>query len=133
MFSLDFSKEWISIFVYPETLTSCIDFSDIPPDRAILLLGVSKEIQKQFVHKNIHFLPFLSIELFHHILDFSLWSIIRGEISWMNMVALGKPFFWDIYKSLGGFPEEHDRQFLELFEISTNYRDIHNRINMCFP
>lgn len=133
MFSLDFSKEWISIFVYPETLSSCIDFSDIPPDREILLLGIPTEMQKQIPHTSIHFLPFLSLDIFHHVLAHSLWSIIRGELSWMNMVALEKPFFWDMYKSLGGFPEEQSRQFLELFEVSSNYRGIHNHINTGFP
>ena len=133
MFSLDISKEWISIFVYPETLSSCIDFSDIPPDREILLLWSTRGMHPEAKDKHIHFFPFLTLELFHHVLAHSLWSIIRGELSWMNMVALEKPFFWDMYKSLGGFPEEQSRQFLELFEVSSNYRGIHNHINTGFP
>lgn len=133
MFSLDFSKEWISIFVYPQTLSVHIDFTIVPHDREILLLGVPIETQKQSIYKNIHYLPFLSLDLFHHILAQSFWSIIRGELSWMNVVALEKPFFWDMYKSLGGFPEEQSRQFLELSEATASYRDIHNHINTGFP
>lgn len=127
---LDPIKKWIPIFVYEKTLLEIIDFSDIPENSEILFLGTSEKVQKS-LPKNpaFHFLPFLDIEMFHHILGYADWSIVRGEISAMNMIALEKPFFWDMYKMIGGFPNEQSLQFLENISLGKGYNDVHLCLN----
>ena len=127
-YALDPEKEWITLFLYPETLRKKIDFSDLSSDLEILLVGSSIEFDLPS-SPYIHVLPFLSINHFHHILAYSRWSIVRGEVSWMNIVSLGKPFFWDMYKEIGGFPHIQSEQFLDFFGFSSDYRDLHNSLN----
>ncbi len=80
-------------------------------------------------HENIIFLPFVSLDIFHHLIAESEWSIVRGEVSFVSTVALGKPFFWDMYKEIGGFHSLQSEQFLETFLADEIYRDIHSRLN----
>ena len=130
-YQLDEHQEWITLFCYEQTLYDCIDLTHIPEDREVLILWVrwgamSREMTGR---NNIHFLPFLDIEEFHHILAYSQWSIIRGEISLMNILSLEKPFLWDMYKMIGGFHAKQSLDFLEYRQSSAAYRELHMKIN----
>ncbi len=133
LYHLDEDKEWISIFCYTKTLIERIDLREIPENREVLILGSTWERNTGGTLRNIHFLPFVDIERFHHILGFSLWSIIRGEISLMNMVSLGRPFLWDMYKMMGGLHREQSEDFLEYKGASPEYQRIHMRLNGQIP
>lgn len=130
-FGLDVSKQWISIFAYSDTLLSALEFDVVPDDVQVLILGhaASGKIREKITHENIVFLPFVDLDVFHHLIAESEWSIVRGEVSFVSTVALGKPFFWDTYKQIGGFHTLQSEQFLESFRANEKYCDIHNRLN----
>lgn len=133
-YNIDAQKKWISIFAYEKTLLESIDLSEVPESTEVLFLGVSQKIQNILPYNRaFHFFPFLDIEIFHHILGYADWSIVRGEVSAMNMMALEKLFFWDMYKMIGGFPAEQSSQFLQNITPGKEYNDIHLRLNGCSP
>ena len=131
IFGLDISKKWVSIFAYSDTLLSALEFDNTPADTQILLFGhtASGKVREKIDSENVIILPFVSLDIFHHLIAESIWSIVRGEVSFVSTVALGKPFFWDMYKEIGGFHTLQSEQFLELFQAHEEYRDIHARLN----
>lgn len=130
-FGLDISKKWISIFAYSDTLLSVLEFDAIPGGTQILLFGhtTSGKIREKIDSENVVFLPFVNLNMFHHLIAESIWSIVRGEVSFVSTVAIGKPFFWDMYQEIGGFHALQSEQFLESFSANEKYRDIHARLN----
>jgi len=48
--------------------------------------------------------------------------IIRGEVSFAHMIQSSVPFFWDMYRDIGGFPETQSEQFLSLMNANIEYR-----------
>lgn len=47
----------------------------------------------------------------------------------MQALHAEKPFLWDIYKEIGGFPESISEQFLEFLKPSPSYITLHNEFN----
>lgn len=47
----------------------------------------------------------------------------------MYMFYLGKPFFWDMYKMIGGFDPDQSENFLSCIGADETYRHIHGRLN----
>ena len=134
-YHLDEYKKWITLFCYEQTFHNCIDLTHIPEDREVLILWSrwGEMDREQWGWKNIHFLSFLNLEEFHHVLAYSQWSIIRGEISLMNILSLEKPFFWDMYKMIGGLNTQQSLDFLEYREASPEYQRLHMRLNAQIP
>ena len=40
-------------------------------------------------------------------------NIMRGEVSLVGALQSGVPFYWDMYKALGGWNQHEHRSFLE--------------------
>lgn len=128
-FGIDRDRTWVSIFCYPETLVQCIDLSLIPDTCEVILLGLSALKEKFWGYKNVHFLPFLDMVTFQSVLKHSLWSIVRWEVSLMNILALGKPFFWDMYKEIWWFYAQQSEHFLDHIGTNESYKNVHMRLN----
>ena len=79
--------------------------------------------------KNIIHLDHISIYDFYLLIDTSQFVIIRGEVSFAHVIQGSIPFFWDMYKSIGGFPSEQSKQFLSMIEANSEYREIHQILN----
>lgn len=47
----------------------------------------------------------------------------------MQAFQTGKPFLWDIYKEIGGFPESISNQYMDFLNSSKTYRDLHKKFN----
>ena len=41
----------------------------------------------------------------------------------------GRPYFWDMYKGLGGWNEEDSQGFLDFISAGEKYRKLHDQIN----
>lgn len=51
--------------------------------------------------------------------------IVRGEVSLASALHSGTPFYWDMYKALGGWNEHEHRCFLEWVYLSFEALDAH--------
>ncbi len=127
-YSIDRMKKKICIFSYKNTLDR-IDFSLIPTDSNVYILGQNFTEFPQQKDLHVFSLPFLRLDEFHALLSISDWSIIRGEVSFANILSLWKPFFWDMYKEIWGFYTEQNDAFLENFAFSDEYHHVHTRLN----
>lgn len=128
-YTLEQEKKWITIFSYKDTFENYIEFDEIN-DIEILLLGTNSEYKKSFAsNKNIHELPFLSLIEFSSIIRESYSSIIRWEVSFISTLQLETPFFWDMYKEIGGFYREQAHDFLKWYGADNAYEDIFYRLN----
>lgn len=85
----------------------------------IIIFG-AKNLEK--IHKNMIIMPFVSIEEMYAIFEFSDYILTRGEISFMQTLQMQKPFFWDLYHEIGGFPTEQSEDFLDFVGASENYK-----------
>jgi len=122
-------QKHITLFVYPPTLDH-IDWDSFPSDMTIYVLLSQKEkarMSSPFFRerKNIIYIDFLPMNMFYSLLDTSEFAIIRWEVSWAHMIQGSIPFFWDMYRSIGGWPSEQSDQFLEFIWASREYRAIH--------
>ena len=117
------SQKHITVFCYPETLHR-IDWDSFPDDIIVYVFG--KISSKR---TNIIELGFLPSSEFYSLLDSSEFVIIRGEVSFAHMIQSSVPFFWDMYRDIGGFPEEQSEQFLSLMNANTEYRRLHQILN----
>lgn len=81
------------MFVYPST-EERIDLSSIPDNTLVFILGS----QKVYTHKNLIQLPFLTVPLYHSLLSLCDVNIVRGEVSAVAAMQIGKPLLWDMYK-----------------------------------
>jgi hypothetical protein len=86
-YSLDRTGRIISIFCYKNTLDR-IDFSLIPKDSTLYILGQNSTDTMEKIDSNIFSLPFLRLDEFHALLSISDWSMIRGEVSLANLLSL---------------------------------------------
>jgi hypothetical protein len=121
---VDHTKDWITIFAYPDTI-SRIDWLSFPND--FIVFAFSENIPKQ---KHIISLPLLPIHLFHSLLFSSEWSIVRGDMTGSMMLQLWKPYYWDIYRQIGWVHLELSDAFLDYIFASDEYREVHQRINI---
>ncbi|MBX9809191.1 hypothetical protein K2X92_02265 [Candidatus Gracilibacteria bacterium] len=118
-----YNSPHITIFLYEDT-TQNIDFDSFPEDITVYIFT-----NQVFTQKNIMTLDFLSLDEFYNLIDTSEFVIIRGEVSFGHVVQSSVPFFWDMYKGIGGFPEEQSIQFLDLIGANDGYRELHNILN----
>lgn len=116
---LEITKKYpkhITVFCYTETLDR-IDWDSFPDDITVYIFG--KVHSKK---TNIIELGFLQSSEFYSLLDSSEFVIIRGEVSFAHMIQSSVPFFWDMYRDIGGFPETQSEQFLSLMNANIEYR-----------
>lgn len=123
--NIDKSKKILSMFVYGDTLKK-IDF-DLDKNLEILVFGV-KNLENKNFPKNVHFMSFLNIENFYNILYFSDYIITRGEASFMQILQFGKPFLWDIYHTIWGFPDEQSEEFLDFLWVSEDFANLQKKL-----
>ena len=55
--------------------------------------------------------------------------IIRGEVTFAHMIQTLVPFFWDMYRGIGGFSSEQSEQYLSMMGADSQYRNIHKILN----
>lgn len=73
-------------------------------------------------------MPFLSFEEMYHFFYFSDYIVTRGEVSFSQVLQMGKPFFWDMYHEIGGFPHEQSDEYLEFMQFSENFTKIQKKL-----
>lgn len=122
------NKKNFSIFCYGDTLEK-IDWTSIENNVEIIIFG-AKNPEKIFtkIPKNVIIMPFVSIEEMYAIFDFSDYIVTRGEISFMQVLQLQKPFLWDIYHTIGGFPTAQSEDFLEYIGTSEKYKNFSKKM-----
>ncbi len=113
------SHKHITIFAYPSTLDR-MDWDSFPSDMTIYVFGILESKKENIIC--LDFLPMLD---FYRLLDTSEFVIIRWEVSFSHMIQGSVPFFWDIYRDIGGWPSDQSAQFLEFVWASPEYREIH--------
>ena len=106
----------ITVFCYTETLNH-IDWDTFPEDVIVYVFGKVESKKPNIIH-----LEFLPSSEFYSLLDSSEFVIIRGEVSFAHMIQTSVPFFWDMYRGIGGFPEEQSEQFLSFLSVDEEYR-----------
>lgn len=127
---------WFIIFAYSDTIENIVFAEEFLEQENIEVL-IFWNSTKISTSSSIHTLGFLDIESFYTILSHSVGAIVRGEISFMQILRQWKPFLWDIYHSIGGFPEEQSKEFLAYIQPSREYSDIQvklwwqERIDFC--
>jgi hypothetical protein len=114
----------ICIFAYTDSLDS-IDLMSFPDDTIVYIFGKINS-----ANKNIISLDFLPSEEFYSLLDSSEFVIVRGEVTFAHMIQNWVPFFWNMYSNIGWFPIDQSEQFLSLIGASTEYRKVHNILNI---
>ena len=125
-------KKWMSIFAYDDTLAK-IDFADIPENWQIIFFGQQKN-EKKFREKNPHlgedviFLPFVLVQEMYGIFHFSNAIITRGEVSFSQVLQMKKPFLWDIYHEIGGFPTEQSEDYLRFMDFSNETQKLQKKL-----
>ncbi len=119
-------KKWILIFAYEPTIER-MDLDSLDDDIIVLFVW-TKNVRKEISQKCI-FLDVLSFDDYYSLLSLSDLTIVRGEVSFVQALEAGKPFFWDLYKEKWGFPEEMSEQFLKLWDFSKEYKELHRELN----
>ncbi|NRH20658.1 elongation factor P maturation arginine rhamnosyltransferase EarP [Candidatus Gracilibacteria bacterium] len=117
------SQKHITVFCYTETLNH-IDWDTFPDDILVYVFGKVESKKSNIIH-----LDFLPSSEFYSLLDSSEFVIIRGEVSFAHMIQSSVPFFWDMYRGIGGFPEEQSKQFLSFLGANEEYRGVHQILN----
>lgn len=110
------TSKHITVFCYTET-PNHIDWDTFPEDVIVYVFGKVESKKSNIIH-----LDFLLSSEFYSLLDSSEFVIIRGEVSFAHMIQTSVPFFWDMYRGIGGFPEEQSEQFLSFLSVDEEYR-----------
>lgn len=116
----DISKKWFSCFCYADSLKK-IDFQNMPNDVEVFLFGANH--LNENLWKNIYKMPFMHFTNFYNFLETSDYIITRGEVSFSQVLQMGKPFLWDMYHELGGFPHEQSEDFLNFIKAHEEYKE----------
>jgi hypothetical protein len=95
-----------------------------PPSQFSVLSSQFSVLSSQF-----SVLPFLLTHEFYHLIDTSEFAIIRGDTTFAHMIQGSVPFFWDMYRGLGGFPREQSDAYISLIGASDSYHDVHEILN----
>lgn len=120
---ISIDKKWLSIFAYPDTISKII-FDNVPENVEILIFGGDNNIA---ANCNIHIfpiMPFIDMYSFYQHADY---IVTRGEVSFSQVLQLGKPFLWDMYHEIGGFPTEQSEQYLEFMNFSAEFADFQKK------
>lgn len=70
-------------------------------------------------------IPYVPIDRFYRLFVCVDAMIVRGEVSLVSALHSGAPFYWDMYKALGGWNEHEHRCFLEWMRPSFEVLDAH--------
>lgn len=124
-YSLDIDKDWIIVFAYTSTLRDTLTFDNIDNHTQVLVFGS----QTDFIQDDIIQMPWVDIATWHALIDESVWTLVRGEVSAVGSLMRDKLAFWDMYKGLGWLHHEQSRDYLSLIGADKVYRDIHERLN----
>lgn len=116
---------WMVIFSYPETL-ACIDWESFPPDMVFFVLG---GVKVSVMHPGIRCFPLLKKDDYYGLLRCADLAIIRGDTSLAQALQMQTPFYADIYKDIGGYPEVHVDQLLAYMWATSQYAHMHHAIN----
>lgn len=119
----DILSRHIVIFTYSDSLDR-IDFDSFPDDIVVYIFW-----KADIVRPNFRIFDFVPFSDFYTILDSSEFVIIRGETSFSHIIQTRVPFFWDMYRAKGGFPDEQSIQFLDMIQATPEYREIHRVLN----
>lgn len=119
-------KKWLSLFIYNATLDRLV--FDISDDWIVFILG-RNEIKWNNSNASIVFPGFLQVDEYYELFHLTDTNIIRGDGSIVQAFNSEKPFLWDIYKEIGGFPESISEQFLEFLKPTPPYTNLHNDFN----
>ena len=119
-------KRWLSVFIYNATLERLL--FDLSDDWVIFILG-RNEIKWKKSDASLIFPGFLQIDEYYELFHLTDINIIRGDGSIVQALNSEKPFLWDIYKEIGGFPESISEQFLEFLKSTATYTTLHNEFN----
>ena len=111
--------------MYRPTLESILEFDNIDKNTQVLLFGVD-DIPKC---EGLVQMPWLDIDTWYALVDQSVWTLVRGEVSAVGSMMRGKLAFWDMYKMIGGYNSEQSNEYLALITADERYRDIHMRLN----
>lgn len=128
-YGLDSDKNWISIFVYSDTLANSLIFDPIPDNVEVLVWGHADIV----LPSGYHLMPWVDIATWHACIDASEWVIARGEVSAMAALVRGRLAFWDMYKEIGGYHDAQSDDFLSFAHADESYRDLHLRLNAQKP
>lgn len=124
-YDLDIDKDWIIIFAYASTLEEILIFDNIDNHNQVLIFGSKSD----FVQDNIIKMPWVDITTWHALIDESVWTLVRGEVSAVGSLIRNKLAFWDMYKMIGGFNPHQSKDYIDLIESNDIYKDIHERLN----
>ncbi len=124
-YQLNINKKWFSIFCYGDTLTK-LDLENIPKNIEICLFGTKNF--KKTNQKNIFILPMMSFEEMYNFFQNSDYIITRGEVSFSQVLQMWKPFLWDIYHAIGGFPTEQSEEYLRFMNFSKNFEKLQKKM-----
>ncbi len=125
-------KKWMSIFAYEDTLAK-IDFANIPKDWQIIIFGQQKNesiFRKKYslLNEKIIFLPFVCVEEMYGVFYFSETIITRGEVSFSQVLQMKKPFLWDIYHEIGGFPTAQSEDYLRFMNFGNETQKLQKKL-----
>lgn len=124
-YSLDMTKKWIPIFIYPETLKEGIWLDSIPDGYSVILFWQPAPIEKIWYQD----IPWTDVGTWHSFIDASHWCIVRGEVSAVAALSRNKIAYWDMYKEIGGFHHKQSDDFLDFIHADHRYRELHLRLN----
>jgi len=125
-------KKWMSIFAYDDTLAK-IYFANIPENWQIIIFGQQKnekKIREKYpdLNEKIIFLPFVRVEEMYGIFHFSDAIITRGEVSFSQVLQMKKPFLWNIYHEIGGFPHEQSEDYLRFMNFGNETQKLQKKL-----
>lgn len=68
-------------------------------------------------------IPYLPLDDFYSLFLCVDAMIVRGEVSLISALHSGTPFYWDMYKTIGGWNEREHHFFLEWLRPSFEHLD----------
>lgn len=114
-FGIDASKKWLSIFVYQDTFER-MHFGNIDQNFEILLFG-GGSFGVDYI-RNMRVFPFIKASELYSFFEYSEAIITRGEVSFSQVLQMWRPFLWDMYHEIGGFPTEQSEDFLDFVDYT---------------
>ena len=120
-----YQKNWISVFVYPETFEIIKDL--ILKDKENLYFIFDD--RNKLSWENIIQMPFLEIDEYYNFLKVCQKNIVRGENSFIKAILAWKPYLWDIYNEPNN---QHIYKIDEFWDFlwDDNYKEILKIFNL---
>ena len=115
----------MSIFAYTDTLVR-IDFSGFSNEYKIVIFGHPSLVAD--FPPNVVLMPFVSLDIMYGVFAHSEAIITRGEMSFMQVLQIKKPFFWDMYHQIGGINTQQGDDFLSFLGANIEYSALSYRL-----